>query len=76
MRGVSKRALQLYSEDVYSVLNCHNVANRPLSFASDSYGYKTRGLRSAEQGGHAIGAALPIRRPGKRVLTYLRTSPT
>ena len=36
---------------------------------------KSRGVRSGERGGHAIGAALPIHQPGKRVLRYSHTSP-
>jgi hypothetical protein len=42
-RVFQKRALQLlkliyiYSEDMHSVLNCHNVENTP-SFTWDSYG--------------------------------------
>jgi hypothetical protein len=43
IKGVSKSALQnrklikIYSEGMYSVLNCRNVAQR-TDFTSDSYG--------------------------------------
>jgi hypothetical protein len=36
VQGVTKRALQMYSEDIYSVLNCHDVGKH-TSFTSDSY---------------------------------------
>jgi hypothetical protein len=58
---------------MYSVLNCHSVAKYTqvlLGYLWLTNPYKKE---SRERGGHAIGATLPIHRPGERVL-YSRTS--
>jgi hypothetical protein len=66
------------SNDMYSVLNCHDVEKRtqfPLGmlWLMSSHKKKSRGIRSGERGGHVIGAAPLIHQTEKQVLMCSRT---
>jgi hypothetical protein len=80
----------VFQNVVHTFMQCHtNVVKTTRDFAVDKNignciyrlfqkelynSMKSMGVRSGERGGHAIGAALPIHRPGKRLLIYSRTS--